>query len=185
MRGLWRYFMIREAGSAFGSLIGVLVLLFAVAFIVAVVRYIAMVVLLVLLTILSIIASMICAAGAITATISFISALTREVKYEKSEAYAESFGLSAPKSTLLRLFDLSSIERVLSASYDLQHDLFARAFLKHRVLRRILLFSVQPFGYLSVTLLSALYFFLFGSCAFIVSMVRPIRSKPYDASQFT
>ena len=172
MKGLFGIYIAGKTGSAIGSLIIALVVLSALAIVFVYVAYI----LLALLAIIGIIALL---TGVITATISFIKALIKEIKFVKSEQYTQFNN----NSVFLKLSNMKSIERILAYAFQNQHDIFNRVFPSKPILRFFLLFLVQVFGFVTVIILSEAYFLIFGSSALIVSLVRRVRSKPSDISQ--
>lgn len=112
--------------------------------------------------------------GVITATISFIRALTKEVKYLKQLRLSSS---NPSRSIFLSLSDYDSLVRVLGDTFTFQLNLFSKILQKKKILRFILLFLVQTFGYTAVIVISSIYFDFFGSILLIRNLINYCKSS--------
>ena len=166
MRDLFHIYLAGKAGSALGELIVALIVLAALAIVLLYVAYI----LLIILFIIGITAFL---TGVITATISFIRALTQEVKYLK---LIRLHSCDPSQSIFLALSDYDSLARVLGDTFTYQRNLFSNVLRNKKVLRFMLLFPVQTIGYTSVIVLSSFYFFFFGSVLLIKKLVNYCKS---------
>ena len=154
---LFQFYIAEETGGALGEIIVALAVLAALAFMLLYVAYI----LLIFLYIIGIAAFL---TGVTTATISFIRALTKEVKYLKQIRLSSN---NPSQSIFLTLSDYDSLVRVLGDTFTFQLNLFSKILRNKKVLRFMLLFPVQTIGYTSVIVLSSFYFFFFGSVLLI------------------
>ena len=164
MRDLFHIYLAGKAGSALGELIIALVVLAALAIVLLYVAYI----LLIILFIIGIAAFL---TGVITATISFIRALTQEVKYLK---LIRLHSCDPSQSIFLALSDYDSLARVLGDTFTYQRNLFSNVLRNKKILRFI--FPVQTIGYTSVIVLSSFYFFFFGSVLLIRKLINHCKS---------
>lgn len=166
MRDLFHIYLAGKAGSALGELIVALIVLAALAIVLLYVAYI----LLIILFIIGIAAFL---TGVITATISFIRALTQEVKYLK---LIRLHSCDPSQSIFLAVSDYDSLARVLGDTFTYQCNLFSNVLRNKKVLRFMLLFPVQTIGYTTVIVLSSFYFFFFGSVLLIKKLINYCKS---------
>lgn len=164
---LFQFYIAEETGGALGEIIVALAVLAALAFILLYVAYI-MLIILVIFGVISLLT------GVITATISFIRALTKEVKYLKQIRLSSS---NPSRSIFLSLSDYDSLVRVLGDTFTFQLNLFSKILRKKKILRFILLFLVQTFGYTAVIVISPIYFDFFGSILLIRKLINYCKSS--------
>ena len=163
---LFQFYIAEETGGALGEIIVALAVLAALAFILLYVAYI-MLIILVIFGVISFLT------GVITATISFIRALTKEVKYLKQIRLSSN---NPSQSIFLTLSDYDSLVRVLGDTFTFQLNLFSKILRNKKVLRFILLFLVQAFGYTAVIVISSIYFDFFGSILLIRKLINHCKS---------
>lgn len=164
---LFQLYIAGETGSALGEIIVTLLVLAALAIAFLYVAYI----LLIILVIFGMISFL---TGVITATISFIRALTKEVKYLKQLRLSSS---NPSRSIFLALSDYDSLVRVLGDTFTFQLNLFSKLLRNKKILRFILLFLVQTFGYTAVIVISSIYFDFFGCILLIRKLINYYKSS--------
>ena len=148
---LFQFYIAEETGGALGEIIVALAVLAALAFILLYVAYIMLIILVI-----------------------FGRALTKEVKYLKQIRLSSS---NPSRSIFLSLSDYDSLVRVLGDTFTFQLNLFSKILRKKKILRFILLFLVQTFGYTAVIVISSIYFDFFGSILLIRKLINYCKSS--------